>query len=111
MTDPDTLNQHFIYERRSFRPTTRTWIKHILLLLVTLCTATIAGSMFPFGLVGGVPAGDPQTLPEFIRFFITLPLTYSALIGETIHQLLTNWQVLRYGLSFSLSLLFILISH
>ena len=93
------------------RPGARTYIKHLLLLAVTFCTATIAGSMFPFGPVNTMPDTDPQTASEFFQFIFTLPMRYAGIISETVHLMLTNADLLRYGLSFSLSLLFILICH
>ncbi len=93
------------------RPGARTYIKHLLLLAVTFCTATIAGSMFPFGPVNTMPDTDPQTASEFFQFIFTLPMRYAGIISETVHLMFTNADLLRYGLSFSLSLLFILICH
>ena len=92
------------------RPTLRTWIKHILLLLITLVTATIAGVLYPFGGINAMPA-DPQSWGELVDLLSTLPLTYSILIGNTIQTLLTDPALLKDGLSFSLSLIFILLSH
>jgi len=93
------------------RPTARTWIKHIILLAVTFCTATIAGSMFPFGRYDSFPDSDPQTLAELLHFFFTLPERYVGLIAGAVSNLYDNPAELVYGLSFSLSLLFILICH
>jgi membrane-associated protease RseP (regulator of RpoE activity) len=98
-------------QRHGMRPTARTWAFHILLLLVTLVTATIAGVLFPFGPIDSMPAGDPQSWPELFEFIITLPARYFALIGIAVYSLLTDTSHLIDGLSFSLSLLFILISH
>ena len=93
------------------RPTARTWIKHILLLGVTFCTVTIAGTLFPFGPNQTVPDADPQTASEFFQLLISLPSAYINLIGSAIYALFTEPGYLSYGLSFSLSLLFILICH
>ena len=92
------------------RPTARTWVKHLLLLLATLITATIAGTLFPFG-------NQPMVFPDtgtwggLFDLLFSLPTRYLEMIGTTVHALLTNTQALKDGLSFSLSLLFILISH
>ena len=64
MTDPESLEPQFFYDRPSMRPTARTWIKHIVLLGVTFCTVTIAGTLFPFGPYQTLPDADPQTEPE-----------------------------------------------
>lgn len=93
------------------RPTWRAYARHGLLLLVTFCTATIAGVLFPFGLIQTMPDADPQTWGELANFVISLPEKYVLLIGSAIALIFSNSEYLIYGLSFSLSLLFILISH
>ena len=111
MTDPDHINQYFYHERQAMRPTLRTWVKHLAFLAVTFCTATVAGSIFPFGPYSSLPDGDPQTASEVIQFLLTLPLTYMSMIVDVVHQLFADPELLRYGLSFSVSILFILICH
>lgn len=98
-------------DRRVMLPTRRTWIKHLLLLAATFCTATIAGSMFPFGPYGTFPDADPQTTGELLRFVFTLPERYAGLIAGAVANLYRNPQELIYGMSFALSLLFILVCH
>lgn len=93
------------------RPTMRTWLKHLGFLLLTLVTTTIAGTLFPFGRIQTLPDSDPQTWPEIFQFVTSLPSRYVGLIGTAIHYLFTDITYLKYGLSFSISLLFILISH
>ena len=92
------------------RPTFRTWIKHLILLLITLCTATVAGVIFPFGRIP-FNVADPQNSSEAIQLAINLPLHYLNMIATAINALLTDSRLLTDGLSFSLSLLFILLSH
>lgn len=92
-------------------PTARTWIKHSFLLAVTLVTATIAGVLFPFGIIPSLPEADPQSIQDAARLIFELPVRYTLLIGDAVTKLLTDSYYLTYGLSFSLSLLFILISH
>lgn len=110
MTDPQTI-EHYQEKRPSFRPTVRTWIKHSLLLLVTFCTVTVAGSIFPFGPFNTLPDADPQDLGELVNVLVSLPGKYVALVVSAITALFTEPGHLAYGLSFSASLLFILISH
>jgi membrane-associated protease RseP (regulator of RpoE activity) len=98
-------------ERQAMRPTAKTWMLHVLLMLITLATATIAGVLFPFGRIDSMPAADPQTWPELLNFIATVPTRYAALIGTAVHHLVTDTSYLIDGLSFSISLLFILISH
>lgn len=111
MTEQNNILMDAYLGRRAFRPTVRTWLKHIGFLLITFVTATIAGVLYPFGLIDTLPDSDPQTLTEIVQFVATLPLRYAALLGDAISRLVTDAHYLAYGLSFSLSLLFILISH
>ena len=113
MTEQEFLDRYPIYQPPPPpRPTARIWIKHLLLLALTFCTATIAGTLYPFGPYNALPLNDdPQTLPEFLQFLFALPTIYGALIVNAVMQLITDPAKLAYGLSFSLSLLFILISH
>jgi membrane-associated protease RseP (regulator of RpoE activity) len=111
MTESDKFLQDLLYERPAMRPTARTWIKHLLLLGVTFCTATIAGSLFPFGRFQTFPDADPQTMVEFVAFIVSIPLRYAALIADAVANLYLNPSELVYGLQFSLSLLFILLCH
>jgi len=99
-----------LYDRPP-RPSLQTWLKHAAFLLVTLVTATIAGVLYPFGTTDTFPEGDPQTWSEIARFISTIPERYAAFIAGVLYNLATNIEYLKYGLSFSLSLLFILISH
>ncbi len=111
MTEQERIKLHVLYERPAYRPTLAGWMRHILLLLLTFCTATIAGVLYPFGLIGTMPDADPQTASEVLQFIATLPIRYAFLIGETVQKLFADPTYLRYGLSFSISLLFILICH
>jgi membrane-associated protease RseP (regulator of RpoE activity) len=99
-----------LYERPP-RPSLQTWLKHFAFLLVTLVTATIAGVLYPFGQTDILPTADPQTWEEIARFIATIPERYAAFVVEVLYNLATKPDYLIYGLSFSLSLLFILISH
>jgi membrane-associated protease RseP (regulator of RpoE activity) len=92
-------------------PSPKTLLIHILLLVVTFCTATIAGVLYPFGRIDSFPLLDPQTLEEFVRTISILPVVYGAFIVSVINDLITKPDYLQDGLSFSLSLLFILVSH
>ncbi|MEO8573031.1 MAG: site-2 protease family protein [Pyrinomonadaceae bacterium] len=98
-------------QRQAMKPTARTWILHSLLLLTTLATTTIAGVLFPFGRIDSMPVSDPQTWPELLDFVSTIPTRYASLIGDAVYKLSTDTTLLIDGLSFSLSLLFILVSH
>jgi membrane-associated protease RseP (regulator of RpoE activity) len=112
MRDFDSIATDIFYERDAMRPTLRTWIKHAGLLLLTVCTATIAGVLYPFGIKDTLPTdAEPQTWTEIFNFILSLPWRYYNLIFDTVVALFTDSAYLRHGLSFSLSLLFILICH
>ncbi|MEP6946646.1 MAG: site-2 protease family protein [Acidobacteriota bacterium] len=114
MTESDEIDFPYIIERPVMRPTAATWLRHLLLLLATFCTATVAGTLYPFGLASmadSVPDADPQTFNEFLVFLVSLPWHYSHMLGKAVYLIWTNAEYLAYGLKFSLSLLFILISH
>ncbi len=112
MTDPETVEQPIYYGRPVMKPTVKTWIKHILLLGITFCTATVAGTLFPFGKGGGLlDIPDPQTAKELVQLLVSLPTLYIAMVIQAVSDLLTKPGYLSDGLSFSLSLLFILICH
>ncbi|HLL99951.1 MAG TPA: site-2 protease family protein, partial [Pyrinomonadaceae bacterium] len=97
--------------RRAMRPKPATWLKHLLLLSLTLLTATIAGVLQPFGakpIFADVPL---ETWTDVLSFFYNLPQNYLKLIVGTLAELIASPELLKHGLSFSLSLLFILTAH
>ena len=49
--------------------------------------------------------------PEILQFILTLPARYADLVGDAVGRILADPSYLRDGLSFSLSLLFILTAH
>jgi len=108
-----TANQLFS-RREAMRPTTRTWIKHIGLLLAAFFTVTLAGTLQPFGLIpifNTQNVVEPQTWGEIGGFILNLPVDYFWLVVHAINELFTNFETFKYGISFSLSLIFILLSH
>jgi membrane-associated protease RseP (regulator of RpoE activity) len=121
MSDFNQIATELFYERDAMRPTARTWFKHIGLLLLTIFTSTIAGVLYPFGLIDTLPTdAEPETWTEIFYFILSLPARYVGLVGDAVHALFTNREflingqsffALEYGLKFSLSVLFILICH
>jgi membrane-associated protease RseP (regulator of RpoE activity) len=106
-----TANQ-FFSRREAMRPTARTWAKHIGLLLITFCTVTIAGLLPPFGIIYDIFKDlNPQTWTETFSALLSLPGAYAYEIARAVKLFFTSAEHFRYGLSFSLSLLFILTSH
>ncbi|MEZ5429191.1 MAG: site-2 protease family protein [Pyrinomonadaceae bacterium] len=111
MPNLNTLTNRFFDRRRAMRPTWRTWLKHTALLLITLFTVTIAGVLQPFGIIEIFPDVNPETASEILGFLAAFPSHYFHLIVSTVLALWADPAVLKYGLSFSLSLLFILTAH
>src|SRR4051812_1013154 len=109
--DPIDLDLQMFSDDPLPRPSTGTCVRHFLLLALTFCTVTIAGTLFPFGENAAVPDADPQTAGEFVNVLLALPGNYVAFILAAVANIFHDPAALRYGLSFSLSLLFILISH
>lgn len=93
------------------RPTALVYAKHLVLLGITFCTATIAGTLFPFGQNATLPDADPQTASEFLQFLATAPMRYFGVLSDAVNAIYAKPEILKYGLSFSISLLFILICH
>ncbi len=95
------------------RPSAVTWLKHIALLLLAFCTATIAGVIEPFGKIPVFPPNvqDPQNWTEGFALLLSLPSLYFNLIFNVVGRLLTEPETFRHGIGFSLSLLAILTAH
>ena len=112
---PDSNSDYFFpapfSKRQAMRPTAKTWAKHLLLFFLALFTITIAGVLKPFGLIDYFTDFNPQNWSEVFSFLISIPYLYSQLIIKTIYLLFNDFEILKYGLKFSLSLLFILTSH
>src|SRR5688572_11890528 len=96
---------------KSLRLSARTWSKHFAFLILTFVTSTIAGVLYPFGPIPILPETDPQTFTEVTQFILSLPARYAVLVGTAVASILGDPGYLRHGLSFSLSLIFILVSH
>jgi membrane-associated protease RseP (regulator of RpoE activity) len=101
----------YLNRRRAMRPKPATWLKHLLLLSLTLVTATLAGVLQPFGAKPLFPDIPVETWLDAAYFFYTLPQNYYHLIVGTLRGLVSDPELLKRGLSFSASLLFILTAH
>jgi len=110
MTEQESLEA--LYQTRTvLKPTYKAYIRHLLLLAVTFCTVTIAGTLPPFGPKGSLPDADPQSAWELWVFLVTLPVQYAEFLRGAIGEMFSDPATLTYGLKFSFSLLFILICH
>ncbi len=111
MPELNSLVNQFFDRREAMRPTARTWAKHIALLLVAFFSVTIAGVLEPFGFIKIFPDADPQNWREIFQFLLLLPAHYFYLMSHTVYRLFTEFETLKYGVSFSASLLTILTAH
>jgi membrane-associated protease RseP (regulator of RpoE activity) len=111
MSEPYDLSHYFDYESVAVKPTAGTWVKHLIFLAITLCTATVAGVLPPFGAGIAFPPLDLAAWNDTGLFVSWIPTLYSLFVVDVIYHLLANPAVLVYGLSFSVPLLFILTCH
>jgi membrane-associated protease RseP (regulator of RpoE activity) len=111
LTDLNSLANELFDRREAMRPTAWTWAKHAALLLFAFITVTVAGVLEPFGIIPIFPDVNPQTESEILQFLFALPTLYLQLISDTIYRLCTDFETLKYGLKFSVSLLSILLAH
>lgn len=111
MSQSYELPHYFEYENAVVKPTTAVYVKHLLFLAVTFCTATIAGVVPPFG--PGIPfkALDLPAWNDTVLLLAWAPTIYSTFVVDVIYQLISNPTLLITGLRFSVPLLIILISH
>lgn len=110
---PDSMDERgeWQLEDVSLVPSWRAYLRHGLFLLLTFCTTTFAGMLFPFGRIDTLPEADPQSWGELANFIFSLPARYFTLIGTVVENAIADPSLLFYGVCFSASLLFILISH
>jgi membrane-associated protease RseP (regulator of RpoE activity) len=96
------------FHRQAMRPNLKTWLKHLFLLLITFVTSTISGALYPFGIVNWFEnASNASENLSWSEWFYSIPTGYLS----TITEVFAKSENLTYGLKFSISALFILISH
>jgi membrane-associated protease RseP (regulator of RpoE activity) len=110
MSEQNT-NIDYMVTRDGFRPSLGTWLRHILLLAITFVTSTVAGVLEPFGRLRILPELDYMPDTGLVDLLMALPFMYVNMLWNTFLTLATDPVILSEGLSFSLPLLFILVSH
>jgi membrane-associated protease RseP (regulator of RpoE activity) len=93
--------------RQAIRPTTREWLRHGVLFLLTIITTTIAGIVMA---APPVDVPDPA-LRSVIDYLFYVPRYYFAAVVELLYFAFRHPQLLAEGLTFSGALLAILASH
>ncbi len=111
MSELNDLTNRLFDRREAMRPNAKTWAKHIALLLITFCTVTVAGVLQPFGTIELFRDINPQTNQEIFQFFLSFPIHYGQLIYTAVRQIFSDFETLKYGVKFSVSLLAILTAH
>lgn len=105
----DEFRPLYYVSPEELRPTGREWRKHGFLFFLTFLTATLAGTLFPFGQINyleQIPA--PVNLLEWI--FIT-QFIFLHILAIALREILAQPLILLEGLFFSVSLLTILTFH
>ncbi len=91
------------------RPNARAYVRHSIFFVVTFCTMLIGGVLQPFGILPLFGHVDPNETTT--QFLLNFPWHYARMIGDTVNLLINDPFVRSYGLKFTLSLSFILMSH
>lgn len=113
MPNLNSLTNQLFDRREAMRPNLKTWLKHLLLLAIAFGTVTIAGVLQPFGSIEIFPKDvqDPQNWTEGFNLILSLPSLYLNLVAGAVRRILTEPEIFRKGVTFSLSLLSILTAH
>lgn len=93
--------------RQAAGPSTREWIRHSALFLITFVTTTFAG------IVIAAPAVDPPepTASGVLGYVLYVPEYYRRIVAALLAQTVANPALLKSGLAFSTALLTILTAH
>lgn len=91
------------------KPTLRDYIRHFIFFLIAFVTVTIAGTLYPFGILPLFANVGPEVTAT--DFALNFPAYYAQMLGQTVALMFREPVVLAYGLKFSLSLLFVLLCH
>ena len=85
--------EQFLYQPE--RPTFGTWLRHLLLLAATFCTATIAGTLYPFGQLGSIAGDDPRNFTELVQLLLSLPSAYLSMVAGAVVAIETHQEYLK----------------
>ena len=96
-----------VVRRQAAGPTTREWVKHSALFLITFITTTFAG------IVIAAPPTDvaEPTASGLLSYVLYVPEYYRRIVAGLLLQAMTNPGLLKSGLTFSAALLTILTAH
>lgn len=105
------FNREFFCTRPISRNRKFVFLKHGLLFLLTFFTATIAGSIYPFGPLQIFADTSNAELSYGLWDYVYFPIYYAQFVIELIKVIFADYELLKTGISFSASLLFILLTH
>jgi len=91
------------------KPALRDYVRHFVFFLIAFVTVTIAGTLYPFGILPIFANVGPEV--SATDFALHFPAYYAQTIGQTVMLMFREPEVLAYGLKFSISLLFVLLCH
>jgi len=104
---PPFVDAPVFSSHQGIRPTTREWVRHGALFLITVITTTVAG------IVTAAPEIDvpPPTPVTVIDHLLYVPQYYIRTVSELLSLAFVNPQILAEGVIFSAMLLAILTAH
>lgn len=112
-SSPDFFSDGSSLER-AMRPTARTWAKHFVYFLLTFFTATLAGTIYPFGQAQH-PLYELNNVLDSDWYVLTLPFWFVPWLflaaAKHLWFVFNDFTLLKQGLSFSIPLLCILTAH
>lgn len=97
------------YTAEELRPSVRDWLRHGFLFLLTFCSATIAGMVFPFGQINVLERIPVPT--NYFDYVFFAPYFFSHGLGIVFHEVALNPALIVGGLLFSICMLAILTAH
>ncbi len=96
-----------VLTREDANPSTRDWLKHSALLLITFLTTTFAGIMIA---APEVEISEPS-IPGVLGYLLYIPDYYRRVVIEIFSLAVANPGLIKSGISFSTALLTILMAH
>ncbi len=104
---PPFVDAPVFNSRQGVQPTTREWMRHGALFLITIITTTVAG------IVTAAPEIDvpPPTPVTVIDYLLYVPQYYVRTVSQLLSLAFINPQILAQGVIFSAMLLAILTAH
>jgi len=99
--------RELVTRRQAASPSSREWVRHSALFLLTFITTTFAGILFD-ARQSNVP--EPTT-SGLLGYILYVPEYYRRLVADLLRQAMVNPGLLKSGLTFSTALLTILLAH